>query len=454
MTNEHEIATAELLKSVKIEDPESKAIAAARAKTMKHLSAPRRHHANQNKLIKTGPAQVRQRLAQRVNDFMDTVVLPNGGAGVVRKKRKKFKRRNHVKKVQSSEEEEDEESAKSRRKSVRKLPKGAMLKRYRDQKRMFARKELRKFYNSRYFGLRLSLANEKMQRETVHRLKPTVWVRPDPRTGRPGYVRMDERRKRSFDSVRQQYRALVPLDKRVNKQCGPLPDKEDYEYPLVGIDMSDEESTNEDGITGKELDYEDFYPETSTPNEVCHMPFMVKSTAVGNLSGEEDFFYENGTWKQAKMEEVNPSDLSDYEADNPENQDNQENQGTPDREEPNNDHELSENQNENEQNMDLDEPHPNTGNCQAQEVAQNTGVSSEFLTRCESGRIVEATWNGKPPTTKEYEEDQRQMRTLRNVQDNLQAQDQVPMPSTSSGYRGRAATAEMSNQDIKARSGI
>ena len=144
------------------------------------------------------------------------------------------------------------------------------------------------------------------------------------------------------------------------------------------------------------------------------MPFMVKSTAVGNLSGEEDFFYENGTWKQAKMEEVNPSDLSDYEADNPENQDNQENQGTPDREEPNNDHELSENQNENEQNMDLDEPHPNTGNCQAQEVAQNTGVSSEFLTRCESGRIVEATWNGKPPTTKEYEEDQRQMKTLRN----------------------------------------
>ena len=143
MANEPEITTAELLKSVKIEknkDPESKAIAAAKAKTMKHLSVLRRHHANQNKLIKTGLVQVRQRLAQHVNDFMETAVLPNGGVGLVRKKGNKFKRRTHVKQFQ----EGDKESA-NRRKSVRKLSKGAMLKHYRNQKRMFAGKELRKF---------------------------------------------------------------------------------------------------------------------------------------------------------------------------------------------------------------------------------------------------------------------------------------------------------------------
>ena len=78
------------------------------------------------------------------------------------------------------------------------------------------------FFNSRYFGLRLALADKEMQRETVPLLKPTVWVRPDSRTGAPGYVRMDKRRKRSFALVRQQYRALVPLDKRVNNLCAPF----------------------------------------------------------------------------------------------------------------------------------------------------------------------------------------------------------------------------------------
>ena len=76
---------------------------------------------------------------------------------------------------------------------------------------------------------------------------------------------MDKRRERSFKTIRQQYRALVLLDKHVNKYCGPFPDKKDHEYPLVGIDMSGEESTNEDGTTGKALDYEDFYPETRSP---------------------------------------------------------------------------------------------------------------------------------------------------------------------------------------------
>ena len=109
---------------------------------------------------------------------MEAVVLPNRGAVLVRKKGRKFKRRTQAldpSKSSDSEEEEDEDKNKSRRKSVRKIPKGAMLKHYHNQKRMYLGKEVRKFFRSRHFQLRLALADEEMQQETVTPLKPTVW---------------------------------------------------------------------------------------------------------------------------------------------------------------------------------------------------------------------------------------------------------------------------------------
>ena len=143
---------------------------------------------------------------------------------------------------------------------------------------------------------------------------------------------MDERRKKYLDSIKQLYRGLVPLDKRVNGPYGPFPVKENSEFPLVGIDMSDEESTNEDGSIGKTIEYEDYYPEDTTPEEVSHLSFLIKSTAFGNLSRDEENFDENRTLKQIKMEEVNPTDVSDLEADNtesPENPENPENTENP-----------------------------------------------------------------------------------------------------------------------------
>ena len=100
--------------------------------------------------------------------------------------------------------------------------------------------------------------------------------------------------------------------------------------------------------------------------------------------------------------------------------------------------------------MDLDEPpsdtgNTDTGNTTGHEVAQNTGESSKFLIRCETGPIAGAAWISPPPTSKVYEENQKVMKILREEQENSQA----PVPSTSAGARGLAVTAEMSNQDIK-----
>ena len=101
--------------------------------------------------------------------------------------------------------------------------------------------------------------------------------------------------------------------------------------------------------------------------------------------------------------------------------------------------------------MDLDEPpsdtgNTDTGNTTGHEVAQNTGESSKFLIRCETGPIAGAAWISPPPTSKVYEENQKVMKILREEQENSQA----PLPSTSVGAQALAVTVEMSNQDIKA----
>ena len=111
-------------------------------------------------------------------------------------------------------------------------------------------------------------------------------------------------------------------------------------------------------------------------------PFFIKSTTFRNLSGDEENFDENRTWKQVKIEEVNPSDVSDSETENPENPRGEEEE------------ENQDPQNSNDQNMDLDNqvPPSNPEENTEHEVAQHTNQSNTFLTRCETGRIAEATW--------------------------------------------------------------
>ena len=110
-----------------------------------------------------------------------------------------------------------------------------------------------------------------------------------------------------------------PWTKKINGPYGPYSVRHHGEIPLVGIERSDDESStiNKNSIIGKLLDHEDYYPEDITPKEVSHTPFLIKSTAFGNLSGDEENFDENRTWRQVKIESVNPSDVTDSETEKP-----------------------------------------------------------------------------------------------------------------------------------------
>ena len=245
-------------------------------------------------------------------------------------------------------------------------------------------------------------------------------------------------------TVRQLLRALVPLDEKINGPFGPFPVRHYSEIPLVGIDMSDDESStlNENSIIGKLLDHEDYYPEDTTPEEVSHTSFLIKSNAFGNLSGDEDNFDKDKTWTQVKIESVNPSDVSDSEAENPPENSQEEEEVENHGPQNGDDTDMDPKNKEPPSNFDDKREDPPIG----QEVAQDTNPSTTFLTQCESGRIEEATWVSSPPTSRVYEENQEALKILREEQQNPQD----PVPSTSSGARGLAVNAEMSNQDIKA----
>ena len=66
------------------------------------------------------------------------------------------------------------------------------------------------------------------------------------------------------------------MDKKVNGPYRPFPVKENSEVPLVGIDMTDEESTtnNEVGFIGKLIEYKEYYPDDATPEEVSYVSFF------------------------------------------------------------------------------------------------------------------------------------------------------------------------------------
>ena len=168
----------------------------------------------QYRLLREPPIQVRQRLAGRLNDHMETIILENGGVGLRRKSGKAWKKKHQVDDPKETEDYEQED-AKKKTPKARVVARGAMLRHTRNQKRMYLGKEARKYLRARYFQARLARADEELQRETLPPLQETVWIKRNKKTGRPGYVRYDPRRKRSLRTIRQMLRSLVPLDESI-----------------------------------------------------------------------------------------------------------------------------------------------------------------------------------------------------------------------------------------------
>ena len=107
---------------------------------------------------------------------------------------------------------------------------------------------MRKFFRAPFLEARIARADDELQRESVPPLRPTVWVKG--KNGKPGYIRMDPRRRRLKNALRQFIRALVPLDKTLNENLGPFPDRPLRKIPFIQIDTSDDEE-NDQELIGK-----------------------------------------------------------------------------------------------------------------------------------------------------------------------------------------------------------
>ena len=267
-------------------------------KTRKCLKDMRRHQAVQHDILTTGSNAARQRIRGRLNDHMEQFVAENGGAGVRRKANKKFKTR----KIPSKDQDQTKKKS-----QTRSLPAGSMLRHIRTQSRGYLGKEARKFLRSAFLEPRIARADDELQKESIPPLRKTVWVKG--KNGKPGFMRMDPRRRRAKRALRQEIRAQVPLDITLNENLGQFPDRRLRDIPLIQIDSSDDEN-KETGLIGKFVKQKG--PDKIPGTEVSLTTFLSNARQFANQSEDEDHFTEDGNFIQVKIEEVTDDESEDH----------------------------------------------------------------------------------------------------------------------------------------------
>ena len=132
--------------------------------------------------------------------------------------------------------------------------------------------------------------------------KPSVFIKA--KEGRAAYMRDDPRLKRALKAFRHTIRAQTPMDEKINEDFGPYPKRPAEDITLIQI--------NSEG-SDEEIDQE---PTPTVPLEVTLSNFIVRPQLLGNMSGDEEGYEEDGTPLLVKIEQK--SDDSDDE-NNPEN---------------------------------------------------------------------------------------------------------------------------------------
>ena len=268
--------------------------------TRKYLKKLEQHQARQEEIAKSGYTKEKETMSGRLNQHMEVIILPNGGAGLVRKSGIKYKP------VHGEEYMSEKDIAKKRERAKagknykqRRIPHGQMVKHTRNIKRKYLGKEECKYFRARYFGLRLAKAREMLEKEAVPPVKKSVWIKG--KNGKPGYMKEDPRLKRAITAIKHQIRVAIPMDEDVNPELGPFEKRKNItDYPLIQInsEASDEEIEQD---PAKEIPL----------NEVSMITFLARSQLVGNQSGDESEFESDGTPIIVKIEQK--SDDSDIE---------------------------------------------------------------------------------------------------------------------------------------------
>jgi hypothetical protein len=222
-------------------------------------------------------------MAERLNTHNNVVIMPNGGAGLVRNMEIPFKARHGETKMTKEEVERKRQKEKEKEESgnTRFRPQGQMVHHIRNQKKRFLGREERKYVRGLGAAMRLAKARDMLMRETIPKMKPSVFIKA--KEGRPGYMRDDPRLTEALQAFKHKIRSQTPMDESLNEDFGPFPKRRAEDITLVQInsDRSDEEIDQD--------------PTPTTPLEVSISNFIVRPQLLGNMSGDEEEYEKDGT---------------------------------------------------------------------------------------------------------------------------------------------------------------
>ena len=219
---------------------------------------------------KGGPDQDAAKMRERLTLYHDVVIMPEGNAGLVRDMTIPFKKKH---------------GANERKQHV---PDGQLMQHIRLQKKRFMGVGDRKHVCGHAYQLRLAQARQRLIKESVPPIKPSVLIKP--KDGRRQYIRDDPRLTEALNSMNHIKRAQEPHDKNINPLFSPWVSKSVDEITLIQIDSENE----------TEIDNE---PEPPLSKKVSLSNFLARPGLLGNDSGAESDYEKDGTLLIPKEEE-------------------------------------------------------------------------------------------------------------------------------------------------------
>ena len=220
----------------------------------------------------------------------DVVIMPEGHAGLVRDMTIPFKPKHGETKLTKEEIAKKRIREKDREANGRTLhvPEGQLMQHVRLQKKRFMGMADRKHTCGHAYQLRLAQARQKLIKESVPKIKPSVLIKP--KDGRRSYIRDDARLTEALKSMNHTKRSQEPHDNNINPIFNAWVKKSVDEIKLIQIDSESE----------VEIDNE---PAPTLSKKVSLSNFLVRPGLLGNQSGEESDYEENGTLLLVKEEE-------------------------------------------------------------------------------------------------------------------------------------------------------
>ena len=238
---------------------------------------------------KGGPEQDAYKMGERLTLNHNAIIMPEGHAGLVRDMTIPFKAKHGEDKLTEAEKAKKRTRERDREANGRALhvPDGQMMQHVRLQKKRFMGVSDRKHVCGHAYQLRLAQARNKLIKESIPKIKPSVLIKP--KDGRRAYIRDDPRLTEALRSMNHIKRAQEPHDANINPLFTAWVKKTEDEIKLIQIDSENE----------AEIDNE---PTDTLSKKVSLSNFLVRPGLLGNDSGAEDEFQKDGTQLLVKEE--------------------------------------------------------------------------------------------------------------------------------------------------------